>query len=70
MRVTAYISSISWDADREAIEDLPRSTTVEFDADFSLNIEVLLDQAVEILSEDYGWTVNSYNAYRIEIELD
>lgn len=70
MRVTAHISSISWDADGEVIEDLPRSTTVEFDADFSSNMGVLLDLAVDALFENYGWDVYSYNTHRLEIELD
>lgn len=70
MRVTAHISSIDWDADEEAIENLPRNTTVEFDADFSSDMEALVEQTVDVLSENHGWTALSLNIYRIEIELD
>jgi hypothetical protein len=53
MKVRFY--DIDWDTDGYAV-DLPSETTLEVDDDLELST-----QGADVLSDKYGWCVNSFN---------
>jgi hypothetical protein len=59
LRTLWKITEIEWDTDGEDIYELPTEEIVELDEDDDE------DQIADILSDVYGWCINSYNAEQI-----
>lgn len=70
MRITVHITSVDWDTDNEEREDLPHTASIGFDDDVPQEVQNWIERAVDILSDDHGWAIQSCKAQFLEIELD
>lgn len=56
------VEGIDWDCDEEVRETLPESAVVTIDNDCE-DEDDLIDSICDQLSNTYGWTVNSFEAF-------